>query len=190
MRAAATTSLLLLAAACSRDALSGDEGTRDAAMQGGHFRFDSSAKRYIGGLAPFALVARNLDEDGLADVVLGITELGVEQGRLVVVAGQGDGDLRAAWTTPFHRIATSWRPALAIADLDGDSRPDLLSFRGPLRNDGGGRFDELEELPVWLGRFALADVDGDGRLDIVHDLHEAQPQGAGVEVLVNRTPTR
>ncbi len=66
--------------------------------------------------------------------------------------------------------------AVAAADLDGDSDPDLLIGRSGtstlvFRNDGGGMFTAIGTIATSISatRLRLGDLDGDGDRDLVSD---------------------
>jgi hypothetical protein len=105
-----------------------------------------------------------------------------------------------------ERYRTAESPqSVAIGDLNGDSRPDLVAAHGfdggeadkrrflrevsVLLNRGGGRFGTAGVYPTgkagdengaWL--VAIGDLNGDGRADLA----TANPGGHSVSVLVNR----
>ncbi|MFO1055103.1 MAG: VCBS repeat-containing protein [Planctomycetota bacterium] len=105
-------------------------------------------------------------------------------GLLVLLAGCGRGDVPAPGPllSPFvHRIVDADPPGgrdcctdvLAVGDLDGDGRPDLVigSEHDPEIGLVWYRAPDWRRLPIAKGDFTtdatLADIDGDGRLDIV-----------------------
>jgi hypothetical protein len=86
-------------------------------------------------------------------------------------AGLGGGG-RAA-TGPVHAATASLAPGLAVEDLDGDGRADLV-VPGPdgchlLRNRGDGRFSDAGSVSCAADALgvAAADLDGDGLPDLV-----------------------
>jgi len=69
--------------------------------------------------------------------------------------------------------------AAGVADLDGDGDVDLATTSGPteeifvLRNDGSGRFFDIESFPVgpYAHELLAVDVDVDGDLDLITENH-------------------
>jgi adhesin/invasin len=113
--------------------------------------------------ATAGLVARDLDGDGRLDLAFGsgLLALGAEGGGWLLPATLAEGT------------------AFALADLDGDLEPDLVSYDHPYpfapgifvrRGLGDGRFGPPTAaapaalLGTQVG--ALGDLDGDGRLDL------------------------
>lgn len=98
--------------------------------------------------------------------------------NLTVLFGRGDGTLHAA--SSYDSVGGV--SAVAIGDLNGDGRPDLVTTRvagqgsnvGPLINTGSGRFEPAAlmtfsfQSQTWtLASVDVADINGDGRADII-----------------------
>jgi hypothetical protein len=124
---------------------------------------------------PIASAAADIDGDGDTDVVvINGAETAQPFGTyddIAVFLGRGDGTLQTA-----THISLGGRPrALALADLDGDQRPELIVTTEALgsvsvfANDGAGTFATSHTYPTGAGASALAvvDVDHDDTLDIV-----------------------
>jgi hypothetical protein len=107
----------------------------------------------------------DIDKDGFSDVLIRYVF------GLTVARGARD---RSFSTLP--QIAAFY-PAVAVSDLDGDGRLDLITNDQNtvpeqalvlLRGAGDGRFDEVTRLPMTgLADIAIADVDGDRKADLV-----------------------
>ena len=125
----------------------------------------------------FALA--DLDGDGHLDVVHGPARK--RPGPPVVFRGDSKGHWRRWSEVSFPRQVYDYGAA-AVADFDGDGRPDLalgMHLRGvtALRNEGGGRFAAYHEgmdvvgdrqNPAFSSRaLATLDWDGDGRIDVL-----------------------
>lgn len=124
-------------------------------------------------LVPTSTMVRDLDEDGLPDVLA----FSFEEEALVFLRAT-EGQLVEAGRTEVPGLRTG--PAGA-GDLDGDEHVDLLLFEPGTRRlqawlgQGTGLFDGPEdlELDAPVGQIALADLDEDGALDIVVGTFEA-----------------
>jgi hypothetical protein len=123
---------------------------------------------YPVGPSPFSIAVGDLNQDGHADLVsadYGTGELVSES--VSVLLGRGDGTFgprRAQTTAPRPKF-------VAIADLNGDGRQDLLVNSGRveiLYGRGDGSFDAGTEVAQsGSAGIGVGDLDGDGRLDLV-----------------------
>jgi hypothetical protein len=114
----------------------------------------------------------DVDGDGLPDVIVARAFNEGFAGDVSVLAGNGDGTLRAPVRFAVVLSGGGWRAALA-ADLDGDGARDLVALGGRgiaiLLSRGNGLFEPPQVLPVTGSprRLVLADINGDGFLDLV-----------------------
>jgi hypothetical protein len=117
----------------------------------------------------------DLNGDNNLDIV--ISSSSPAGGKISVFLGNGDGTFqpeRAAFSFP----GTSWAPATAIADLNGDGKPDLAFTMGDMYplgpvvqvalGAGDGSFGTPTKYPIGSSdSVAIGDMNGDGFLDIV-----------------------
>jgi hypothetical protein len=105
----------------------------------------------------------DLDADGDMDAVVSCT------GFVTVALNRGDGVFVARVDYPAGTVVQT-----AVADFDGDGRPDLAAANSNetsvtiLRNLGGGRFGAGTTIPVggFLRGIVAADLDHDGDTDL------------------------
>jgi len=126
------------------------------------------------GFNPWAVAVRDLDDDGRSDIVVTNRALAPNTGNTVTVlrnTSEG-GVVRFAGKVSF---LTGFGPrSIAIADLDGDSRPDLAVANqdsgsvSVLRNLGNCTFGPRTDYPTAQSplSIAVADLNGDGRPDL------------------------
>jgi VCBS repeat protein len=132
------------------------------------------------GAEPYACALAGLDGDAFPDAVVPL----VGGGSVAVLRGNGKGGFTPAAGSPYATIARPY--AVAIADLDGDGRQDILIAHDDtdrltiLAGGDGGRLTPSAGSPISLGhrvfRMATADVNRDGAIDVV--------AGAGDRVLL------
>lgn len=139
---------------------------------GGGYLQPSIQDQYNTGRGPTAVVAADLDGDGLADIAV-LNEasqdvsvfLGAPGGGLSAVAAQlGDSEL--------SRIPVGRNPrGLRIVDINGDQRPDLLVSNDfgdvlTILGNGDGTFRPYQRADGHVA-LAIADMNGDGTDDFV-----------------------
>jgi subtilase family serine protease len=133
----------------------------------------------VGG-KPIGVALGRLNADAALDVVTanGAT-WGVASDTISVLLGAGDGSFRAP---EILTVGQGSPAAVAIADLDGDGRRDIVATDGSqegysayapfvsvFRGQGDGTFELLGDFAAGVQPIALAvgDIDGTGYLDIV-----------------------
>ena len=138
-----------------------------------------------GGFAAFSGFLLDVNGDGKSDVVVlncsssGSTDCG-HDGVIGVLLGNGDGTFKKA--TTYDSGGLGGTTALAIADVNGDGKPDILvgngcpgncvgvgSF-GVLMNRGDGTFQGVVTYPLTgvggVESIAVGDLNGDGKPDL------------------------
>ncbi|MCZ6792047.1 MAG: VCBS repeat-containing protein [Planctomycetota bacterium] len=144
---------------------------------------------------PSSLVAADLDGDG--DVDLAISDADAGKTALTIFyrgnppAGLGSCGATRSGYTPCSVGPPQVARDLALADVDGDSRVDLVTGHSDgfsvFYGDGNGVFDQrvAQAAPgISLRSVAVGDIDGDGTLDLVG----GDPDGGQVIVARQITP--
>jgi len=120
------------------------------------------------GHRPTAVAVGDFNQDGKLDIAVA----NAEDNNVVILLGKGDGTFSPASNSP---VGVGNRPvAIAIADFNGDGRPDLAvanlndSTVSIFIGDGSGAFQLVKKLST--GRYpcsmATGDFDSDGKIDI------------------------
>ena len=135
----------------------------------GEGTFQSVMSCACGGADPTVALA-DIDGNGSLDLVVANRrgETPHTNGDLVVLFNDG---VNSFAKEPSHHAAGAAPQSLAVGDLNGDGRADVVTAGvcggSVLPNAGDGRFADAMPYGSLRGRIALQDVDGDGATDIV-----------------------
>ncbi len=121
---------------------------------------------------PYPLTLGDLNGDGHLDIVSTST---VQSSRKLTLL-LNDGKAGFQRSAAFIRTPSPW--FVAIGDVNGDSKPDIISTHASERSeltvllgDGTGQFTEVTESPFELGhgawQIAFADVNNDNKGDVI-----------------------
>jgi hypothetical protein len=158
-----------------------------ATAPGSSLSFLPAVSYYSGGYEAFSVAVADVNGDGKPDLLVAnycVASTKCATGLVGVLLGNGDGTFQPAVTY------TSGGPksvSLAIADVNGDGKPDLLvanqdSGVGVLLGNGNGTFNPAVRYPAGNGvasSVAVADVNGDGRPDLVVTTWSFSPTNPG-----------
>lgn len=145
----------------------------------------------IGFTPTAALQLADVNGDGIPDAITAIE--GDFSNQIAVLLGNGDGTFQA----PILSNTNTSPPMIAITDLNGDGKPDLLladccglSEASFLIGNGDGTFQPEVQFPSgpspqWI---AVADLNGDGQLDAVIVGQVQTPYYGTLAVLWNGSP--
>ncbi|MFY9726973.1 MAG: FG-GAP-like repeat-containing protein [Bryobacteraceae bacterium] len=147
---------------------------------------------YIAGYLPGNILATDLDGDGNLDVVLGsghpdVLAANPYSDSITVFFGRGDGTLIGppAYSV-YAGIQASYPTSMALADFNGDGKPDLAVAAGDvwiMLSQGGGSFKTPVAIAIPSAKavsVAAGDFNGDGKQDLVI----GDSYGSGVYVLL------
>jgi hypothetical protein len=180
------------------DVLVADTSGAGVLLGNGDGTFQPEVMYSSGGLTPTSIVSADLNGDGKQDLVV----MNFDSGNVGVLLGNGDGTFQTAVT--YGGADGSGTPSVAVADVNGDGKLDLLVVNfcvdkncdggiGVFLGNGDGTF-QPESVFVSGGYYAwalaVADVNGDGKPDVVAanlQLSRAQPLKGFVGVLLNNT---
>jgi len=159
-----------------------------------------------GGDAPTSVAVADVNGDGKPDLLVancseggngGCVDLSVD-GSVGVLLANGDGTFQ---TVVVYDSGGSGALSVAVADVNGDGKPDLLVTNfcdpgcifggtvGVLLGQGHGIFASPVSLIVPGGdSIAVADVNSDGKPDLLVGTVNAAPGMGAVAVLLNNTP--
>ncbi|HXH93113.1 MAG TPA: FG-GAP-like repeat-containing protein [Thermoanaerobaculia bacterium] len=124
-----------------------------------------------GSAAVFDMKAGDINNDGKPDAVLLEKLLPSNNWVLLTLAGNGDGSFRTPVSTPI----TTPGARIALGDLDGDGKLDLVLSGQDTRletyhGNGDGSFTLISSQIaniIGFSPLALTDLDGDGKLDLI-----------------------
>jgi hypothetical protein len=143
-------------------------------------------------IQPVAIVTADVNNDGKADVIAATPV----NGGITVMLGLGNG--RFATPTYWSASGTDTPKTLAVADVNGDGKLDIVTGNDPgdgaafgekasisvLLGDGEGHFPTVQTYSgfsfVTPTSIAVSDVNGDGRPDII-----LAGYGPSVDVMMN-----
>jgi hypothetical protein len=139
------------------------------------------AKQIASPLNPVSLAAGDLNKDGNLDLVISDAgnQIGspLKSGAVEVLLGNGDGTFRA----PTILRPGPYPGAVAVADVNGDGKPDILVASPPntsvfndslffYKGNGNGTFESPVAIAsgiFGLSSLAVGDLNGDGTQDII-----------------------
>jgi hypothetical protein len=123
-----------------------------------------------GGLAAMAAIVADVNGDGVPDLIVA-NQIGSGNGSVGVLLGRGNGTFQP---TVAYDSGGPHAWSVAVADVNGDSRPDILVANangsntvGVLLNGGNGTFSPVVTYKGGGYSIAVADLNGDGKLDVV-----------------------
>ena len=124
------------------------------------------------GPSPYPVALADLNRDGHLDIAVPNTAPGPT--TLTVLLGDGRGEFRAAPRSPFKANDRAY--FVAVADLNGDSKPDIVATHDDASiatlhfGDGKGSFVQADNSPLELGNRGWSvvpvDLNRDGKIDL------------------------
>jgi hypothetical protein len=120
---------------------------------------------------PYQVVIADVNRDGKPDLVVASEGSGW-WGPVSVLLGNGDGTFQPAVA---YYSGGSWPTSVAVADINGDGKPDLIvadsysSSVGVLLGNGDGTFQSAVSYPCGPSPYSVvvADVNADGNPDVI-----------------------
>jgi hypothetical protein len=138
----------------------------------GHGGF-TPGQTIVTGRAPFSVALADVDGDHKLDLVVA----NLWDNTLAVLLGNGDGTFHFRNNDPTQGTypVIDFPNSVAVADVDGDGKPDLVTTNifdnsvSLLRGNGDGTFRSQQRIGVGISpeSLAVADVNGDGIPDLV-----------------------
>jgi hypothetical protein len=122
-----------------------------------------------GGYKTIALAVADLNGDGKPDVVVAnYCDTGCLAGSVGVLLGKGNGAFQPVM---LYGSGGYGPTAVAIADVNGDGKPDVVVANSGnvsvLLGNGDGTFQAAAAISGGSSGLAIADVNGDGKLDLI-----------------------
>jgi hypothetical protein len=115
------------------------------------------------GKLPFDVAVADFNRDGKLD--LAVADYDYETQTIALRLGNGDGSFQRVQTIPVPELAQS----LALADLNGDQNPDLVSNGAVLLGNGAGGFSPASRFPLGAPPYLVrvGDLNADTKPDVV-----------------------
>jgi hypothetical protein len=143
-------------------------GSVNVLMGNGDGTFQAD-KSFSAGEYPESVAVADVNGDGKKDLV--VAAFG--DGDVNVLLGNGDGTFQSAKTFTSGWISDPY--SVAVADVNGDGKPDVVlasgfnGYVGVLLGNGDGTFQNPSDLQAGTAQefITVADVNGDGKPDLV-----------------------
>ncbi len=152
------------------DGTAGGNWVRDFAVRPSSWLFDGAPSYPVGGNSPLDVAIADMNEDGIPDLVSGIT-VGPGTDSINILLGDGSGGYHAPQT-----YSTSYYPAsIVVADFNRDGHQDVAAYCTGyveiMLGDGNGNLANTATIAVdgaadGSQQIAAADFDCDGNLDV------------------------
>ncbi len=171
---------LLIASQCNQPS-NCSNGAASVLLGNGDGTFQPAVAYSSGGLNAFSILSADVNGDGKLDLIVGnnCADNNCSSGSVSVLLGNGDGTFETAVSYGSSGLSPF---SLAIGDVNGDGKPDLIAANecadnncsngsiSVLLGNGDGTFQSAVAYNSG-GRYsfsvALVDVNGDGKLDLV-----------------------
>jgi hypothetical protein len=132
--------------------------------------FGSNSTLTVGN-GPCAVAAADVNGDGKVDLI----SANAYDGTLTVLTNNGNGGFAVEATLYVGSYGASWPDSVAVADVNGDGKPDLISANSNdgrltvLTNNGSGGFGLNATLTVGTAPACViaADLRGSGKPDLI-----------------------
>jgi len=171
--------------------LTGSPGTVGVLLANGDGTFRPAVAYSTGGAGPTWVAVADVNGDGKPDLIVTnsnqCSPVSCGNGTVSVLLGNGDGTFQTAVS---HDAGASGAESVAVADVNGDGKPDLIVTTfypgcvGVLLGNGDGTFRPVVTncIPANLYAVAVGDFNGDGKPDLVVTTNSSD----GVFVFLNK----
>jgi hypothetical protein len=157
-------------------------GSVSVLLGNGDGTFETAVSYGSSGLYPYSLAIGDVNGDGKPDLIAAneCADNNCTNGSISVLLGNGDGTFQTAVT---YNSGTLYSFSVAVSDVNGDGKPDLLVANecvdnnncangtvGILLGNGDGTFQPAVDYSsggVYAFAIAVGDVNGDGKPDVV-----------------------
>jgi hypothetical protein len=157
-------------------------------LNNGDGTFGAPVSSYPVPLYATRLAVGDFNGDGQLDLAVAQTSFSSDPNAVSILLGHGDGTFAAPVNYPFPG-SPSVAAFLAVADINGDGKPDLLVGTSILLGNGDGTFQPpVSVLPPGYSGFlgAVGDFNGDGKPDVVAYSVNAPGTNFDLAVLLGR----